>query len=42
MIAGNWLDWLEYTVPAQSEMKLGHNIQDVRVDSALLLALDLE
>jgi hypothetical protein len=42
MIAGNWLDWLEYTVPAQSEMKLGHNIQDVRVDSALLLALDVE
>jgi hypothetical protein len=42
MIAGNWLDWLEYTIPAQSEMKLGHNIQDVRVDSALLLALDLE
>jgi len=42
MIAGIWYDWLSYTVPAQSEMKLGHSIQDVRVDSALLLALDLE
>ena len=42
MAAGVWYDWLTYTVPAQSEMKLGHSIQDVRVDSALLMALDLE
>lgn len=42
MIAGIWYDWLEYIIPAQSEMKLGHAIQDVRVDSALLLQLDLE
>lgn len=38
--AGQWYNLLTYTVPAQSEMKLGHNIQDVRVDSALNLAWD--
>ena len=41
MVANQWYDWLVYTVPAQSELKLGHSIQDVRVDSALLIALDL-
>ena len=30
-----WYDMLSYTIPAQSELKLGHAIQDVRVDSAL-------
>ena len=35
-----WYDLLEYVVPAQSEMKLGHDVQDVRVDSALNLAWD--
>jgi hypothetical protein len=38
--AGQWYNLLTYTVPAQSEMKLGHSIQDVRVDSALNLAWD--
>lgn len=33
--AGDWVDLDEYIVPAQSELKLGHAIQDVRVDSAL-------
>jgi len=35
-----WYDLLEYSVPAQSEMKLGHAIQDVRVDSAINIAWD--
>ena len=30
-----WYDMISYTIPAQSEMKLGHAVQDVRVDSAL-------
>lgn len=41
LAAGQWYNWLTYTVPAQSEVKLGHAIQDVRVDSALNLALEL-
>ena len=32
-----WYDMATYTIPAQSELKLGHAIQDVRVDSALNL-----
>ena len=40
LVSGNWYDLLVYTVPAQSEMKLGHNIQDVRVDSAINLYWD--
>lgn len=40
LASGSWYDLLEYAVPAQSEMKLGHAIQDVRVDSALNLAWD--
>ena len=31
-------DLAYYLIPAQSEMKLGHSIQDVRVDSAITLA----
>lgn len=34
-VVGTWYDCEEYVVPAQSEMKLGHGIQDVRVDSAI-------
>ena len=30
-----WVELAAYTVPAQSELKLGHAIQDVRVDSAI-------
>ena len=33
--AGKWIELDYYTIPAQSEVKLGHSIQDVRVDSAL-------
>ena len=40
LAAKQWYDWITYTIPAQSEMKLGHELQDVRVDSALLLHLD--
>ncbi|GAH24973.1 unnamed protein product [marine sediment metagenome] len=40
--AGIWYDALRYTVPAQSEVKLGHAIQDVRVDGALNLAMDTD
>ena len=32
--AGEWYDIAFYKVPAQSELKHGHSIQDVRVDSA--------
>lgn len=32
-----WYDLLKYSIPAQSELKMGHAIQDVRVDSALML-----
>jgi len=39
--AVQWYDLLTYTVPAQVSMKLGHDIQDVRVDSALNLAWDM-
>ena len=35
LVAGVWTELDYYTVPAQSELKLGHSIQDVRVDSAL-------
>lgn len=30
-----WVELASYVIPAQSELKLGHDIQDVRVDSAL-------
>jgi hypothetical protein len=33
--AGVWNDMDYYSVPAQSEVKLGHDVQDVRVDSAM-------
>jgi len=35
LVAGVLTELDYYTVPAQSELKLGHAIQDVRVDSAL-------
>jgi hypothetical protein len=37
-----WYDLESYTVPAQSEMKFGHAIQDVRVDSCLNIQRDIE
>ena len=39
---GRWYDVEEYVIPAQSEVKLGHGIQDVRVDSALYLQRDCD
>jgi len=39
-LAVQWYNLLTYTVPAQSEMKLGHALQDVRVDSAINIAWD--
>lgn len=35
LVVGTWAELDSYVVPAQSELKLGHAIQDVRVDSAL-------
>lgn len=40
--SGIWYDYLTYTIPAQSQLKIGHSIQDVRVDSALYLAWDAD
>lgn len=37
-----WYDLEQYSIPAQSELKLGHDIQDVRVDSALNLQRDID
>ena len=37
---GVWYDLLEYGIPAQSMVKLGHAIQDVRVDSAIYIGYD--
>ena len=37
---GVWYDLLEYAIPAQSMVKLGHAIQDVRVDSAIYIGFD--
>lgn len=39
--AGQWLYLSEYTLPAQSQMVLGHGLQDVRVDSAIRLQIDI-
>ena len=36
-VVGTWYDVESYNIPAQSEVKLGHAIQDVRVDSALYM-----
>ena len=41
LASGQWYDYLTYTIPAQSELKLGHAIQDVRVDSAINLAVEM-
>lgn len=41
-VVGIWYDQLEYKIPAQSEVKLGHALQDVRVDSAMVLQRDVE
>ena len=41
-VAGTWYDEEEYVIPAQSELKLGHGIQDVRVDGAINLQHDVQ
>jgi hypothetical protein len=33
--ANVWISAFEYQLPAQTELKLGHGVQDARVDSAL-------
>jgi len=35
--ANKWYKLGYYQVPAQSEIKLGHNLQDIRVDSKIIL-----
>ena len=37
---GKWYNWLEYTIPAQTELKLGVSMPDVRTASALSLQWD--
>jgi hypothetical protein len=39
--AGVWYDIFRYTLPAQSQIKVGHRVQDERVDSALNLQKDV-
>ena len=41
MIKGVWYNMFEYVVPAQTEIKLGHVLQDVRVDGAMNIAVEL-
>ena len=41
-VATTWYDEEEYVIPAQSELKLGHNLQDVRVDSAINMQHDVQ
>lgn len=36
-----WNDMLKYTIPAQTQVQLGHRVQDVRVDSAVNLGFDV-
>ena len=38
--AGKWYNWLEYVVPAQTELKLGVSMPDERTASALSLQWD--
>jgi hypothetical protein len=38
--AGRWYNWLEYVVPAQTELKTGVVLPDVRTASALSLQWD--
>ncbi len=38
--AGKWYNWLEYVVPAQTELKLGVTMPDERTASALSLQWD--
>jgi len=38
--AGKWFNWLEYIIPAQTELKLGVTMPDVRTASALSLQWD--
>jgi len=40
--AGKWYNWLEYVIPAQTEMKLGVLMPDVRTASALSLQWDCD
>jgi len=40
MKGGKWYNWLEYIIPAQTEMKLGVTMPDVRTASALSIQWD--
>jgi len=42
LAANIWYTFLEYQLPAQTEMKLGHAVQDARVDSALYFAWTMD
>ena len=41
-VANTWYDMESYIIPAQSEVKRGHSIQDVLVDSALNIQHDVQ
>lgn len=38
---GAFIDLLSYTVPAQTQIQLGHRVQDVRLDSAVSIGFDV-
>jgi len=40
LAGGKWYNWLEYVIPAQTELKLGVSMPDVRTASALSLQWD--
>ena len=40
LAGGKWYNWLEYIIPAQTELKLGVSMPDVRTASALSLQWD--
>ena len=42
LAADIWYTFLEYQLPAQTELKLGHGVQDARVDSALYFAWTMD
>lgn len=42
LAANIWYTFLEYQLPAQTELKLGHGVQDARVDSALYFAWTMD
>ena len=40
LAGGKWYNWLEYIIPAQTELKLGVSMPDVRTASALSIQWD--